>query len=76
MKTLEFKEGDDCWIAMGGGKLHKGKVLEVLDLSRHGWVNHKHYVVEIPTSIDPVLEIRDGLTMSDAEDAPLGMWRR
>jgi hypothetical protein len=75
MKT-EYVKGDDVWIHLGvvPGKLSKGKVLEVLDLSEHGY-GFKHYVIEIETHIDPVLEIREPMTMSEDEKGPIGLFR-
>lgn len=77
MESLKFNKGDECWIAIGNpdGKLSKGKVLEILDLAEHGYI-FPNYLIEIETGIDPMLVIRCGLTMSDAEDKEIGLWRR
>jgi hypothetical protein len=52
--------------------LHEGKVVAILNLE--GWI-YPHYVVELQTGIDPILEVRDGFTLSDGR-GPIGMWRR
>jgi hypothetical protein len=75
MQMLKFEKGDDCWIAMGGPKLCKGKVLEILDLKDHGYT-FLNYLIEVQTGIDPVLKVRCGWTMSDHPDKQIGMWRR
>jgi hypothetical protein len=77
MQWVELKKGDDAWIFMSNhsGELSKGRVLEVLDLSEHGFTG-EHYLIEIPTGIEPVLEVRDGFTVSDSADKPIGFLRR
>ncbi len=76
MKTT-YAKGDDVWIHLGTapGKLSKGKVLEVLDLSEHGYT-FLNYLIEIPTSIDPLLEVRDVMTMSEDAKGPVGLFRK
>ena len=72
MKT-DWKKGDTCYIAMGGSKLSKGKILEVLDLSEHGYT-YLNYLIEIPTHIEEILEVRQAYTMAEFEDGPLGIF--
>lgn len=76
MKT-SYDKGDDVWIHLGEapGKLSKGKVLEVIDLSEHGYT-FPNYLIEIPTSIDPLLEVRDAMTMSEDAKGPIGLFRK
>ena len=71
---LTFKVGDIVWFHTGENLdgLDNGKVVAVLNLE--GW-SFPHYVVEIETEIDPLLIVRDGFTLSDASDKPIGMWR-
>ncbi len=73
MKMLIFDDGDDCWIGMGRRELVKGKVLMRVNIP--GYL-HEHYIIEVQTGVDPVLEVRDGFTMSDAVNRPLGIWRK
>lgn len=58
----EYAIGDEAWCYVGSheGHMSKGKVVAALDLPGYGY---RHYVVEIPTSIDPLLEVRDAMTM-------------
>jgi hypothetical protein len=76
MKYVELKEGDDCWLFLSyhRGEMSKGKVIKVIQLE--GYTPLDHYVIEIPTSVDNSLEIRDGFTVSDSPDKPLGWMRR
>ena len=74
MQLLEFKVGDTCWIGMGHKHLARGKVIKVLDLTEEGWPLPQ-YLIEVAGSIDPVLEVRDGFTMSDTAEGPLGYSR-
>lgn len=72
----EYKSGDDVWIAgIENGKLTKGKVLERLDLSKHGYT-FDNYLIEIDTHVDPLLEVRCIFTMSEDEKGPLGIFRK
>lgn len=55
-----FKIGDEAWIYTGGISMVKGTVAHVFTLA--GWAIPEHYVIEVPTPIDPLLYVRDGLT--------------
>lgn len=76
MQWVDRRVGQDCWCFVGNhkGKMSKGKVVAVVDLP--GYAPSAHYIVELPTSIDPLLEVRDGFTISDAAKKPIGMYRR
>lgn len=52
-------------------EMSEGKV--VLEFQRH---EQKYYVVEFQTHIDPVLQVYDGITLSDDPKKPIGFWRR
>lgn len=73
MKT-DWKVGDTAYCYSGfkhEGKLSEGKIVAVLNLERYGF---PHYVIEIETHIDPILEVRDALTMSDKKEGPIGFY--
>lgn len=72
MRVLEFKVGDTAWVHNGTGNLIDGQVVHIFQLDWGG----PHYVVEFQTSIDPVLDVYDGMTMSDSKDKPIGFWRK
>lgn len=75
MKT-EYAKGDPVWIhGIESGKLTKGKVLQKLDLSEHGYT-FDNYLIEIDTSVDPLLEVRCIMTMSEDEKGPIGLFRK
>lgn len=57
-----FNVGDEAWLYLAHhkGERTKGKVIAILDLPGYAFL---HYVVEIPTHIDPLLEIREDWTL-------------
>lgn len=71
-RQVQLNVGDTAYYFASGhkGELSKGTVVHVFELYRRA-----HYVIEIPTHIDPVLEIRCSLSVSDAPDKPIGLWR-
>lgn len=75
MQAIELNVGDQCWCFVGNhkGKLSKGKVVQVLNLD--GW-SYKHYVIEIPTHVDPILQVRDPFSVSDHSEKPIGLHRK
>lgn len=70
MKT-DWNIGDTtyCYSYNHQGELSEGKIVAILDLD--GW-SYKHYVIEIPTSIDTILVVRDALTMAESKDGEIG----
>jgi hypothetical protein len=75
MQQIDLKVGDTCWIHGVGssGNFTKGTVISIVNLPNYGF---QHYIIEIPTHIDPILEIRDPFTVSDHPDKPIGCFRR
>jgi hypothetical protein len=73
----EYKVGDEAWIYGIGlsNKLTKGKIIKVVDLSNEGWTVGPHYIIEIPTHIDPLLELRTWENMSQDDKGPVGAFR-
>ena len=71
---LEFKEGDPCWIHIGGKEnpLVKGEVVKKIKIKDYPF---DYYVIELDTGIDSVFEVREGSTMSDSPYKPIGFWR-
>lgn len=61
----DYQVGETVGIYYGNhkGELTEGKVVAFLDLP--GWM-HRHYVIELETSIDPLLEVRCSLGMRPA----------
>lgn len=70
----DWKVGDTAYCYCGPnhqGKLSEGKVVAVLNLERYSF---PHYVIEIETHIDPILEVRDAMTMADKKEGPIGFY--
>jgi hypothetical protein len=72
MELVRRSVGDPVWVYAPGhkGEKTKGKVVNVFNLD-YG----EYYVVEIETHVDPVLLVYDPITVSDAEDKPIGFDR-
>jgi len=72
----EYNIGDPVWIHGIGpsNKLTQGKVIANIDLSTEGYTD-LHYIIAIPTHIEPLLEIRTWHTMSQDEKGPIGSLR-
>lgn len=75
----EYKIGDAVWIhgvSRDNNKLTTGKVISLLDLTSAGYgADQVHYVISIPSSIEPLLEIRTWETMSQDHSGPIGAMR-
>lgn len=75
----KYNIGDDVWIhgvAKVGNKLVNGSVINILDLTAAGYSQDIiHYVISIPNTIDPLLEIRTWETMSQDSVGPVGGMR-
>ena len=70
MQVVKVKLGDTAWYHNGKEDMSSGKVVHVFEL----W-NKTHYIIAVETHIEPVLHVRDFLTVSDDKDKPIGMWR-
>ena len=67
---------DDAWIHLGGHKLSKGKIIDIFDLEHAGYSKDmEFYIVEIPTEIDPLLEVRTWEQISQDAKGPIGAYR-
>lgn len=67
---------DDAWIHLGGHKLSKGKVIDIFDLEHAGYnKDTEFYIIEVPTGIDPLLEVRTWEQMSQDSKGPIGAYR-
>ena len=73
-----YTVGDTVWIYginRSNVKPVEGKVIKVVDLSDAGYHTGPHYIIEIPTHIDPLLEIRTWHDISQDEKGPIGSFR-
>ena len=71
----QYNVGDDVWVAGIGRKLSKGKVIKIIDLGDCGYSHGLHYIISLPTEIEPLLEIRTWETISQDKDGPVGLFR-
>jgi hypothetical protein len=76
----EYKVGDNAWIygiSRSNLKPVKGKVIKIVDLTDAGYSDSlgNHYVIEISTHIDPLLELRSWHNISQDEHGPVGALR-
>ena len=74
MVWIDLDIGDKCWCFVGNhkGKMSEGTIAAIVKLPGYRTV---HYIVEIPTSVDPLLEVRDGFSISDTPKKPIGYLR-
>lgn len=74
-----YKINDPVWIhgfSKFNKKMTKGTVIHILDLTSAGYqLDFPHYVISIPTEIEPLLEIRTWETMSQDSTGPIGIFR-
>lgn len=74
----QYNVGDTVWIYginRGNLKPAKGTVIKIVDLRDSGYIVGDHYIIEIPTSVDPLLEIRTWHSISQDENGPVGALR-
>lgn len=74
-KYIKANVNDTVWIhgvdTEDGNPLCEVKVVHVFEL-----YGREHYVVERETYIDPILFVRDGVSITDDPNKPIGLWRR
>jgi len=69
---------DTVWIHLGEPKLVKGRVVAIIDFAHLGEgydPEYKHYVIEIPTGIESVYEVREYDSISFDEAGPINLYR-
>jgi hypothetical protein len=74
----QYAVGDTVWIYginRNNAKPVQGKVVKVIDLSDIGYSVGDHYIIEVPTHIEPILEIRTWHNISQDERGPVGSFR-
>jgi hypothetical protein len=74
----QYAVGDTVWIYginRNNAKPLRGKVVKVVDLSDAGYSVGDHYIIEVPTHIEPILEIRTWHNISQDEKGPVGSFR-
>lgn len=74
----QYAVGETVWIYginRSNTKPVKGKVIKVIDLSDAGYTTGNHYVIEVPTHIEPLLEVRTWHNISQDDRGPVGSLR-
>lgn len=73
-----YAVGDTVWIYginRGNVKPTQGRVIKLVDLSDCGYVDGIRYIIEVPSSIEPLLEIRTWHNISQDAKGPVGSFR-
>jgi len=74
----QYNIGDTVWVSgvsRGNARLTQGTIIKMFDLSDCGYNNEPYYLIEIPTEIEPLLEVRTWHTISQDEAGPVGSLR-
>ena len=74
---MKYSVGDSVWIAgvsRNNTRLTEGTVIKEIDLSAEGF-SEIQYVISVPSSVEPLLEIRNWQTMSEDSHGPVGGFR-
>lgn len=72
----QYEMNDVVWIHLGNGKLTKGKIVDIFDLAHAGYSKEtEFYIVEIPTEIEALLEVRTWESISQDAKGPIGIYR-
>lgn len=73
-----YNVGETVWvygINRSNARPTAGTVIKVIDLSDVGVFPEEQYIIEIPTHIEPLLEIRSWQTISQDPQGPVGALR-
>jgi hypothetical protein len=73
-----YKLGDTVWIYgvdCRSDSIREGTIIKTFHIDRPEYTNLEHYVVEVPTDIEPILEIRTWKTLSQDQEGPVGSIR-
>ena len=73
----QYAVGDTVWIYginRSNIKPAQGTVIKAIDLSGAGYT-YEHYVIEVPTHIEPLLEVRSWHNISQDAQGPVGSLR-
>lgn len=77
MIKKEYTIGDAAWIygINSTSKITKGTVVKKFTIDFEGFDQESHYIIAVPTEIEPLLEVRTWQTMSQDEQGPVGGFR-
>jgi hypothetical protein len=74
----QYAVADTVWIYginRSNAKPVQGKVIKIVNLNDAGYSVGDHYIIEVPTHIEPILEIRTWHNISQDERGPVGSLR-
>jgi len=74
----KYNIGDVVWIygvSKNNIKSTEGKIVQTFIIRQEGWSQNIHYVIAIPTEIEPLLEVRTWETISQTKDGHVGSLR-
>jgi hypothetical protein len=73
----KYNIGDTVWVyGISHDKSTQGTVVNHFTINYDGWDESKvHYVIAVPTEIEPLLEVRTWETISQDQDGPVGSIR-
>ncbi len=72
----QYEIRDKVWIHITGSVLTEGTVVEYFDLGHLGKTREiEYYVIEIPTEIDPIYEVRTWEQISQDKKGPIAFYR-
>ena len=74
----QYKIKDTVWIHLGEKNLVQGRVVEIIDLQHLGedYGSEDLYIIEVPTHIEPVYEVRTVDTISPDARGPIQLFRK
>jgi hypothetical protein len=73
-----YSIGDAVWVygvSRSNPVLTEGKIIKIFDLSDCGYDKEPHYLIQIPSAFEPLLEIRTWHTISQDTKGPVGSYR-
>ena len=71
----KYAVGDTVWIygiSKNNVKSTQGTVIKVFTIDYDNYNKEPHYLVEVPTEIEPLLEVRTWHTISQTKDGHVG----
>ena len=74
----KYNVGDTVWIygiSKGNTKSTQGTVIKKFTIDYESYNNEPHYLIEVPTEIEPLLEVRTWHTISQTKDGHVGAVR-
>jgi len=73
----EYNIGDTVWIygITPANKLTQGTIVKAINLRDQGYGTDLHYIIDVPTHIESLLEIRTWQTISQDKHGPVGSLR-